>query len=319
MATGCSWPPYPYGPNEALLDLSSSPPNPAVARASARNRRPWTRRARAARIRLQHLADVCHRGHDDRRVDWASRSAQSSDTSAASSIFSASALIEIWSSLPFLYTIIIISSSWSRCTCRARTPIFQPSFWLLVIILAVFEWVSITYYIRGEFYREKARTMSAPRSRPASRSHDHLSPHSAECADPVVSFAPFVIVANIASLVALDFLGFGLPAPTPSWGELIGQGTREPDEVVARVLPARRAVPHPAAGRLHWRGRPRSVRSEGVLAAPMQSTLRLLDIRGLRTYFNTEAGVAKAVDGSTSASIPAKSWAWSANPAPARA
>ena len=41
---------------------------------------------------------------------------------------------------------------------------------------------------------------------------------------PVVSFAPFVIVANIGSLVALDFLGFGLPAPTPSWGELIGQG-----------------------------------------------------------------------------------------------
>jgi microcin C transport system permease protein len=41
---------------------------------------------------------------------------------------------------------------------------------------------------------------------------------------PVVSFAPFAIVANISSLVALDFLGFGLPAPTPSWGELIGEG-----------------------------------------------------------------------------------------------
>ena len=43
---------------------------------------------------------------------------------------------------------------------------------------------------------------------------------------PVVSFAPFGIVANIEALVALDFLGFGLPAPTPSWGELIGQGTQ---------------------------------------------------------------------------------------------
>ena len=41
---------------------------------------------------------------------------------------------------------------------------------------------------------------------------------------PVVSFAPFAIVANISLLVALDFLGFGLPAPTASWGELIGQG-----------------------------------------------------------------------------------------------
>jgi microcin C transport system permease protein len=41
---------------------------------------------------------------------------------------------------------------------------------------------------------------------------------------PVISFAPFTIVGNIGALVALDFLGFGLPAPTPSWGELIGQG-----------------------------------------------------------------------------------------------
>ena len=41
---------------------------------------------------------------------------------------------------------------------------------------------------------------------------------------PVVSFAPFAIVGFISSLVSLDFLGFGLPAPTPSWGELLGQG-----------------------------------------------------------------------------------------------
>jgi microcin C transport system permease protein len=40
----------------------------------------------------------------------------------------------------------------------------------------------------------------------------------------VISFAPFTLVANISALVALDFLGFGLPAPTPSWGELIEQG-----------------------------------------------------------------------------------------------
>src|SRR5262249_31006060 len=50
----------------------------------------------------------------------------------------------------------------------------------------------------------------------------HIMPNALT---PVVSFAPFVIVGNISALVALDFLGFGLPAPTPSWGELIGQGT----------------------------------------------------------------------------------------------
>src|SRR6187431_405892 len=45
---------------------------------------------------------------------------------------------------------------------------------------------------------------------------------------PVISFAPFALVADIEALVALDFLGFGLPAPTPSWGELINQGTSDP-------------------------------------------------------------------------------------------
>jgi microcin C transport system permease protein len=49
----------------------------------------------------------------------------------------------------------------------------------------------------------------------------HILPNSLT---PVISFAPFTVVANISALVALDFLGFGLPAPTPSWGELIEQG-----------------------------------------------------------------------------------------------
>ena len=50
----------------------------------------------------------------------------------------------------------------------------------------------------------------------------HILPNSLT---PVISFAPFMIVGNIGALVALDFLGFGLPAPTPSWGELIAEGT----------------------------------------------------------------------------------------------
>jgi microcin C transport system permease protein len=45
----------------------------------------------------------------------------------------------------------------------------------------------------------------------------------------VISFAPFAVVGYISSLTALDFLGFGLPPPTPSWGELIGQGIKNPD------------------------------------------------------------------------------------------
>jgi microcin C transport system permease protein len=122
-------------------------------------------------------------------------------------------LIEIWSTLPFLYVMIIVSS------------ILQPNFILLVLILTAFSWMGITYYVRGEFYREKARDyVSAAVSLGAKNStiiFKHILPNSLT---PIISFAPFAIVADISALVSLDFLGFGLPPPTPSWGQLVRQG-----------------------------------------------------------------------------------------------
>jgi microcin C transport system permease protein len=134
-------------------------------------------------------------------------------------------VIEIWSSLPFLYTIIIVSSIVVPVYIPGRHLVTQPSLWLLIIILAIFEWIGITYYVRGEFYREKAKDYVAAAIVTGVSDFAimvrHILPNSLT---PVVSFAPFAIVSNISALVALDFLGFGLPAPTPSWGELIGQG-----------------------------------------------------------------------------------------------
>jgi microcin C transport system permease protein len=133
--------------------------------------------------------------------------------------------IEIWSSLPFLYTIIIVSSVIVPVYLPGAPQLFQPSFWLLVVVLVTFNWMGITYYVRGEFYREKAKDyVGAAMTAGVSDSgiiFKHILPNALT---PVVSFTPFIVVANIGSLVALDFLGFGLPAPTPSWGELIGQG-----------------------------------------------------------------------------------------------
>ena len=135
-------------------------------------------------------------------------------------------VIEIWSSLPFLYTIIIVSSIVVPVYMPGRNLVLQPSFWLLIFILTAFDWMSITYYVRGEFYREKAKDyVGAAIAMGASDKaiiFKHILPNSLTSA---ISFAPFVIVGNISALVALDFLGFGLPAPTPSWGELIEQGT----------------------------------------------------------------------------------------------
>ena len=218
-------PPYPYGPNEALLDLPGAPPHAPTA---------------------QHPF-----GTDDRGRDVLVRLAYGFNISMTFAILvmifgytfgiAAGALlgyfggkidilgqrgIEIWASLPFLYTIIIISSVVVPIYIPGRNQLLQPSLWLLVAVLAAFDWMGITYYIRGEFYREKAKdyvgAAIATGGTEAGIMFRHILPNALT---PVVSFAPFTIVANIGSLVALDFLGFGLPAPTPSWGELIGMGT----------------------------------------------------------------------------------------------
>jgi microcin C transport system permease protein len=217
-------PPYPYSPNESILDLPGYPPHPP---------------SRAHPL-----------GTDDRGRDVLVRLAYGFNVSLTFALLvlliadgtgvSIGALlgyvsgkldllgqrvIEIWSSLPFLYTIIIVSSIVVPVYVPGRMQVLQPAFWLLVLILAAFEWMGITYYVRGEFYREKAKDYVAAAivtgvSAPAVMFR-HILPNALT---PVVSFAPFTIVANISALVALDFLGFGLPAPTPSWGELIGQG-----------------------------------------------------------------------------------------------
>ena len=218
--------PYPYGPNEALLDLTASPPNPPSREhpfgTDDRGRDVLVRLAYGFNISLSFAIMVLILAES---VGVA--------VGAALGYFGGKLdilgqrLIEIWSSLPFLYTIIIISSIIVPVYIPGRPAIVQPSFWLLVAILAIFEWVGITYYIRGEFYREKARdyvgaAIATGVSEPVIMFR-HILPNALT---PVVSFAPFVIVSNISALVALDFLGFGLPAPTPSWGELIAQGTQ---------------------------------------------------------------------------------------------
>jgi microcin C transport system permease protein len=121
--------------------------------------------------------------------------------------------VEIWSGMPFLYTVIIVSS------------IIQPSLGILILILAVFGWMGIAMYMRGEFYREKSKdyVAAAIAQGDSNRSimFGHILPNSLT---PIISFAPFAIVGAISALVSLDFLGFGLQAPTPSWGEMVSQG-----------------------------------------------------------------------------------------------
>jgi len=204
---------YPYGPNENLLsEMEGNPPHfPSSEHwcgTDDRGRDVFSRLAYGFKISLSFAIVVTLLSY----LIGIAIGASLGFYGGKVDIFGLR-LIEIWSTLPVLYVIIIISS------------IIQPNFLLLTFILTMFGWIGITYYMRGEFYREKARDyVSAAVSMGASNNKiifRHILPNSLT---PVISFAPFAIVANIFSLVALDFLGFGLPPPTPSWGQLIGQG-----------------------------------------------------------------------------------------------
>lgn len=127
-------------------------------------------------------------------------------------------LVEIWSGLPFLYTVIIVTS------------LVQPSVGWLALVLSLFQWMGISYYVRAEVLRERGKEYvlaAVAQGKPHWRVlGEHVLPNALTS---VLAFAPFALIAHVTALVQLDYLGFGLPAPTPSWGELIGQGlaTRE--------------------------------------------------------------------------------------------
>lgn len=121
-------------------------------------------------------------------------------------------ITEVWSAIPFLYVMILLGAVYGR------------GFLLLLAVYALFNWIGISYYMRAEFLRlrgasfvEAARTAGLSDRAVMFR---HILPNALV---PVITFFPFNLVGAIGSLAALDYLGFGLPPPTPSWGELLQQ------------------------------------------------------------------------------------------------
>lgn len=122
-------------------------------------------------------------------------------------------IVEVWSTIPFLYLMMLLAS------------LLKPGFFILVVMLTLFGWMGISLYVRGEFLREisKDYVLSALASGTSNFKIivKHILPNALTS---VLTFLPFVIVANISALVSLDFLGFGIPPPAPSWGNMISQG-----------------------------------------------------------------------------------------------
>jgi microcin C transport system permease protein len=129
-------------------------------------------------------------------------------------------LIEIWSSIPFLFTMIIISSVIGPVSSSVKFAI------LALMLVGLGGWTGITYTVRGEFYRERSRDyVQAARAlgvKDLKIMVRHILPNSLV---PIVTFLPFAVVGYMSALVSLDFLGYGLPPGTPSWGALLRQGS----------------------------------------------------------------------------------------------
>jgi microcin C transport system permease protein len=122
-------------------------------------------------------------------------------------------ILEIWSSIPSLYVLIIISA------------VLVPGFWTLLFILLLFHWVYLVGVVRAEFLRGRNfEYITAARALGLSNikiMFKHLLPNAMVA---TLTFLPFKLSGSITALTALDFLGLGLPPGSPSLGELLAQG-----------------------------------------------------------------------------------------------
>jgi len=122
-------------------------------------------------------------------------------------------ITEIWAGLPVLYILIIMAS------------IVDLGFWWLLFIMLAFSWMALTGLVRAEFLRARnldyVRAARALGVRDATIMRRHVLPNAMVA---TLTLLPFIVSASIATLTALDFLGLGLPAGSPSLGDLLAQG-----------------------------------------------------------------------------------------------
>ena len=121
--------------------------------------------------------------------------------------------MEIWSSMPVLFLLIILSS------------IIEPSFFILLGLMLLFSWMGMVSFVRAEFLRLRnfdfvraSRALGASNSRIIFR---HILPNASPI---IIANLPFLLAGSITTLTSLDFLGLGLPIGSPSLGELLAQG-----------------------------------------------------------------------------------------------
>jgi microcin C transport system permease protein len=121
-------------------------------------------------------------------------------------------VIEIWSGMPQLFLLIVLAS------------IIAPGFWVLLLFLLLFSWMTLTGVVRAEFLR--GRNLDYVRAAKALGVADwrimlrHMLPNAMIA---TLTFLPFILSDSVTLLASLDFLGFGMPPGSPSLGELVSE------------------------------------------------------------------------------------------------
>ena len=189
--------------------------------------------------------------------------------------------IEIWSSLPHLYILIILSA------------ILTPGFFVLLTILLLFSWVSLVHVVRAEFLRARNfEYVNAARALGLSNAKiivKHVLPNAMVA---TLTFLPFIVNSSISTLTSLDFLGLGMPPGSPSLGELLLAGQIQSLRALARPFRLRDRRADAVAADLHRRSGARRVRSPKDL--PMSAPL--LEVRDLSVAFGRGEKARTVVD-----------------------
>lgn len=120
--------------------------------------------------------------------------------------------MEIWAAPPFLYVMILAGAILGR------------GFLLFLVCYGLFNWLGISYYMRAEFLRLRNRPfVDAARCQGCGHMRIMLKHILPNALTPLITLFPFQLIGAIGALAALDYLGFGLPPMTPSWGQLLAQ------------------------------------------------------------------------------------------------
>jgi len=122
-------------------------------------------------------------------------------------------LVEIWGTMPYFFILILLGS------------IFEPGFFVLTMMSAIFSWILLFYYIRAECLRvRKEEYVIAAAALGSSKIRNFFTHVIPNALTPIITFTPFIMAMGVLILSFLDFLGFGVQAPTASIGELLRQG-----------------------------------------------------------------------------------------------